>query len=478
MSSIESYKELITSIKSIGVDNVSPKDKQVLVDLLKTLKYIGEFRLLKQCYDKDKTIDSLVPFIDSKLMDLKSKLNALDEKLVETGELSEFEKIKNRALTVTYNRYAEIKKAIQTRNFDHYVDFMNNNLNSATQIIAICSSVLDQANVGYAKSFVINGNDKTAVDLIYDLKNMPALAHDLTVYFNRRKHYTVDNLEKVRADEQFMAYLDTIKNNEQLVRDFMEAVHIIGTSENDKAVVVRERLSHNKTRLAELNKNFLSSLKNTKEIAYLESEVEKDEFELRKIISAKEKFGFILSELDKIGLRPFADQFVSPTANIDDSIEQRVVNFVKTSMRKDRFDIRSVKAKIEEEIRLLNSQIVRKESILDESLKNISSYGQELIKKYPEETEHILDVVNGNVQGEVTPIFAAYALKALMDSKSLKVSSLNEIVNAYDQKGFSALVSSYEAIVKNTAVNVKEAIGEVTSRAIFDTSSFEQLKIK
>lgn len=478
MASIGSYRELLQSIKSIGVDNVSPKDKQVLIDLLKTLKYIAEFRLLKQCYDNDKSIDNLVPFIDNKLIDLKTRMSGLEDKLLSGEELSEFEKVKLKALTVTFNRYTEIKKAITMRNFDHYVQFMNNNLNSASQIIAICSSVLDQANVDYVKEFNINGNEKTAVDLIYDLKKQPDLTHELTVFFNRKKHYTVDNEEKIRTDEMFLKYLDIIKDNENLVREFMDAVFVIGTSENDKEVIVRDRLSRNKLRLGDLNKNFLSSLKNGREIDSLENSIERDEEELEKISEVKEKFGRILEELESVGLRGFAEQFVSPTANIDDSVEQRVVNFVKVSMRRNSFDIKDVKHKIEEEVRALNSQIVRKEELLGGSFSRLSTYGKELVSKYPEETEHILDIVNGNAKGEVTPLFAAYALKALMDSKSLNVTALNEITHAYDQKSMEALVTSYEAIVRNTAINVQNALGDVTSRAIFDTSAFEQLKIK
>lgn len=477
MTSIEAYRELMASIKSMGVDNVSPKDKQVLIDLLKALKYEAEFKLLKQCYDNDKSIENLLPFINNKLNDLKSKIDAIEDKMLLGEQLSRFEEIKLKSLSVTYNRYLEINKAITTRDYDHYVSFMNANLSNANQIIAVCSAVLDQANVDYAKDFLINGNEKSAVDIIYDLKKQPDLTRDLTVYFNRKKHYTVDNEEKVREDQAFLKYIDIIKDNENLVRDFMDAVFVIGTPHMDKETIARERLSRNKLSLADLTKNFLSTIKNGKEISSLETSIEKDEEELERISKMKEKYNSILEEMEHVGLQAFAEQFVSPTANIDETVEQRVVNFVKASMRRKSFDIREVKAKIEEEVRFLESQIVRKEELLGGTYNSLNSYGQELVNKYPDETEYLLDIVNEKAKGDVTPIFAAYALKALMDSKNLSVSTLNEIMHAYDKKGIEALVTSYEAIVKNTALTVQRALGEVTNRAVFDSSSFGQLKI-
>lgn len=478
MANTQAYRELITSIKTMGVDNVSPQDKKVLLDLLKNLKYIAEFRLLKQCYDKDQSMNNLLPLVDNKINDLQFKISELESKKVSDTGLSQFEEIKLKALTVTCSRYVEIKKVIVTRKFDHYVNFMNTNINNANQIIAVCSGVLDQANIDYAKEFVINGSEKTAVDLIYDLKNQPDLAHELTVFFNRRRHYTVDNEERVRADQKFLNYLDIIKDNENLVREFMDAVFVIGTSENDKEVIVRERLSKNKLRLADLNKNFLACIKNGKEIASLEASIKRDEDELDNIEEAKNKFEFILSDLDKIGLHDFATQFVSPTANIDESVEQRVVDFVKTSMRRRSFDIREVKTKIEEEVRFLESQIVRKEELLDGSYSVLNSYGQELVKKYPNETENLLNVVNDKLSADVTPILAAYALKALMDSKSININGLNELTHAYDKSGIEALVSGYEAVVKNTALSIHNALGDVTNRAMFDSSPYEELKIR
>lgn len=478
MLSIGAYRELLASIKSIGVDNVAPKDKEVLLDLLKAIKYIAEFRLLKQCYDQDASLNNLLPYINNKIADLKGKIDAISEKGVTEGELSKFDEIKLKALTVTYNRYSEIKNAIKTRNFDHYVNFMNSSLNNANQIIAVCSGALDQANVDYAKEFSINGSTKTAVDLIYELKDQPDLVSQLTLYFNRKRHYTVDNEEQVRTDQQFLNYLEIIKNNEALVRKFMDAVFVIGTNGNDKETVVRERISRNKLRLADISDNFLSTIKHGKEIASLESSLEKDDAELKKIMEVKESYETILESMASIGLGDFAEAFTHPQVTEKETVQQRVVAYVKVSMRRNRFDIHAVKTKIEEEIRVLESQIVRKDELLAGSLNKLNSFGRELILKYPNEAEAILDVVNGVGSAEVTPILAAYVLKALMESKSLSVKSINEITHAYDQKGIKALVSEYEVVIKRTAESIEKAIGDVTNRAIYDSSSYGELKIR
>lgn len=478
MSSLADYKELIRSIKTIGVRGISPNDKQVLLDLLSTLKYICEFRILRQCYDQDEAINSIIPDIDAKLAKLKQSIDTLEGKLLDQGSLSEFERIKLKATTVTYNRYVEIKKAITTRNFDHYVEFMNKNVSNATQITAICSSVLQSADVDYAKTFEINGNEKTALDIIYDLKKQPELTKELTRYFNRKKHYTVDNEMKIREDQQFLNYLKVIKDNEVLVRNFMDALFTVGTAENDKEVVVRERLSKDRLQLANLSKTVLSSLKNSREISSLSHSIDKDERELAKIVKVKESFGQLLEEMNKVGLTPIADQFVASAANLDDSVEQRVVNYLKAAMKKNSFDIREVEHKIEEEVRFLESQIFRKEELLEGSYEKLSVYGKELASKYEAESEKILDVVNNNIKGDVTPIFAAYALKALIDAKSLNFKALNDVMHAYDNEGIEALVSSYEAIVRNTVANVQQVMNDVTNRAIYDTKEFGQLKIR
>ena len=191
----------------------------------------------------------------------------------------------------------------------------------------------------------------------------------------------------------------------------------------------------------------------------------------------KERFGRLLEQMADVKLLPIAEQFVSPTANIDDSVEQKVVTYVKSSMRNDRFDISNDQNKIEEEVRFLNSQIVRKEELLDGSYNRLSSYGKELVHKYEDEVIHILDVVNGKVQGEVTPILAAYVLKALMDTKSLSASALTQITHSAS-KGMDFLVESSEAIVKNTVINIQEAIKGVTNRAAFDVNELGALHLR
>ena len=283
MPSLENYRELIKTIKSMGVDNVSPEDKKVLMDFLKTITFMCEFKILKDCYDKDEDLKKFFPLLEVKINDLGSKINVLEGKLAETGNLSEFEKIKLRALKISYNRYVEIMKAITTRNFDHYVQFMNDKIKNEEQIAAICSGVLDQADVDYAKVFIINGNEKSSLDIIYDLKNQPELAKELTSYFKRKKHYTVDNEEKIRQDEQFLNYLNLIKENEALVRTFIKSVSTIGTAENDKEVIMQDKLSRAELELADLSKSLFSSLKNGKAIAELEANVEKYKAELEKI---------------------------------------------------------------------------------------------------------------------------------------------------------------------------------------------------
>ena len=425
MPSLENYRELIRTIKSMGVDNVSPNDKKVLMDFLKTITFMGEFKILKECYDKDEDLKKIYPLLEVKINDLGSQINVLEGKLTETGNLSEFEKVKLRALKISYNRYVEIMKAITTRNFDHYVQFMNDKINNEEQIAAICSGVLDQADV--------------------------------------------DNEEKIRQDEQFLNYLNLIKDNEALVRTFMKSVSIIGTAENDKEVIMQDKLSRAELELADLSKNLFSSLKNGKAIAELEANIEKYKDELEKIKVVKERFGRLLEQMADVNLLPIAQQFVSPTANIDDTVEQKVVTYVKSSMRNDSFDISKDQRKIEEEVRALNSQIVRKEELLDGSYNRLSSYGKELVHKYEDEVIHILDVVNGKVQGEVTPILAAYVLKALMDAKSLSASALTKVTNS-SSKGMDSLVASSEAIVKNTIINIQEAINGVTNRAAFDVN--------
>lgn len=478
MTSIEDYKELIRSIKNIGLSGVSPDDKQVLLDLLNTLKYICEFRILRQCYDKDEKIKEIIPQIDAKLSQLSATINSLESKLLEQGSLSDFERVKLKATNVTYNRYVEIKKAITTRNFNHYVDFMNSNVDNATQIMAICSSVLNSADVDYAKTFMINGNEKSAVDVIYDLKHQPELAQELTRYFNRKKRYTVDNEERIREDQKFLEYLRLAKDNEVLVRNYMEALFKIGSGKNNKEVEVEERLAKNRLRLATLNKNLLGGLKNAREIASLTSAISRDEAELESIAEVKRNFSIYSEEMDKVKLGPIASQFLSSSANIDTTVEQKVVDYIKAAMRMRSFEITSVEHRIEDEVRSLESQISRKEGLLERSYENLSSYGKELAAKYEGETEKILDVVNNKVQGNVTPIFAAYALKALIDSKSLNFKALSEITHAYDNQGIEALVSSYQAVVESTVANVQKAIEDVTNRAIYDTKGFEQLKIK
>lgn len=478
MSNLDNYRSLINTIKDMGINSIAPQDRSVLIDLLKTLSYICEFKVLKECYDRDESIHAYLPFVTTKMDDLKTKIAEIEDMVAETGKISDIKRIKLKAMRISLNRYTEIKKAIETRNFDHYVEFMNNNINNGQQITAICSSVLSSVNVDYTKSFMIDGKEKTTLDIIYDLKNNPELAYELTTYYTKCDALKNDIQARLADDQKYLSYLELVKANEDLVREYIESVSVIGKKEKEDEIVLEERISRHRLQLADLGKNFFSGLKHINEIDSLESEIKKAESELEGIREQKEQFGVLLGKLDDLNLRPIIEQYVSETANLDDSIEQKVVMFVKASMSKGPIDIEQVKAKIQKEIEILNQRkAVDEERIIGER-ENLSDYAKCLVTDYYNETEEIMNVVNSRVNGNVTPLLAAYALKALIESKSLDSADLIGITQAYDTRGLAALVTSCEALVVNTGINLRDAIKDVVSRNEYDTLEPGAFRIK
>lgn len=477
MFNVKDYRKLIASIRELLRSGIDERDREVLLQFLKSVRNMCEFNILKCCYDQDALISSYVPDIETKMMDLGREIDALESKMLSEGSLSSLEAKRLNAAHISYNRYRDIKIAIKERKYDHYVEFMNKNIDNASQLIALCGSVLANADLDYMEEFVIDSRRKSVVDIIFELKNNSLLRESLNKYFRRERFYKIESEIKVTEDNSFLEYLETIKENESLVRRFMEMLYRVGPDNGDKIIVVKERLSRNRLRLSQLSRSFLDSIKSTRERIFLNDQISADEKQLKELEDLNFKLEGSIISMENAGLGAIVTQFQKNNTNTDTSVEQKVVDYLKAAMKKESFDISLIERKIKEETEDFRINRAKRNRYVNTMYEDMSTYAKDLVSKYPEATKKMLDVVNGRATGSIDPLIASYVLKGILDAKSIPYEELNNIIMASYTAGIDALVEGYKNIVNNTRKNISDHLDQVAYRVPYDQTSYEDLKI-
>lgn len=472
------FQELFSTIKTICSGDVSKEDKKVLSDFLRTLRYICEFDILKKCYDNNRTFNTLVPDIETKLIELKSQIEELQGHVRTEGELSSFDEVKLRAYQISYDRYNMIKEAIISRDFERYTKEMNKNLNSARQIIAACSVSLSDVDLDLAKEFEVMGKTKTAMGIIYDIESNPDLLAELVSYYKKEKNLTGDYAESLSKDQEYLRYLNLAYENQDLLRSYMLTLRKCGTSEERREVVCQERLVRNRLTLANLNNNVMTSIRNRRQINELNAAIAKDEEDLATIKASRDLLEQLEVKIRNAGLGPILDEFNYAYRDYTGSVEQRIVDFLKVTMRKKGLNITRVEKNVKEEITSLSNAISMKDYFLNDALSKMSNYGKELVTKYHDETSKILDSVTEKRKSNTDPILSAYVLKSLMTVQKLSYKDINDIIQAYDDNGIDALVDDYENVVKSTIKSIETNLMDVYNRPEFDVHELPEMQLK
>lgn len=480
---ISEFRELITNIKNMSIDSDNPQDKQVVHDLLKVLKYICEFDILSMAYDDSEKFNSIVPNIDIKLLELEMVITDIKQKYKTQGGLSPAEIRTLQAARLSYNRYQEIKDAIETRNFEHYVESMNKNLNNATQVISVCSSALAIGEENYLKLFdekIVdkdNNINENPLNILYRIINNASLFNELKNYCKREGSIQNAN-DKIEKDKKFLEYIRLASEHFQILREYITSKSVLGESGKNKECVLNSRLSKSKLKLEELSQGFLSSIRNIREKNKLQAQIFKDESELERIQKRKPQIMEFERKLREVGLGPIIGNFDYSIDNKDNSPEQAAIDYIRVNMNRFGLDISDVEQKIQYEIVTLESKVERGDNVINDSFEHLSPYAQTLVTNFHDDIVKIVDLVENKDSFGVTPLLAAYVLKALTDAKNINFAELNGIIKSYDHNGIAALVDSYRNIVINTTNNINSTLTDVSERSVYDIEPFGELKIK
>lgn len=476
MQSKWDFKEFLKTIISLGTGHIYQDDKKLLVDLLSTLRFYYEFLVLGYCYDNNPALQSLLSSIDVKAAKYKAMIDELERKRDTVG-FDEFDHVKLKARKLSYDRCQELRRVILDRDFKHYTAFMNQQVDSANQIMAICASALANVEIDYAKEFEISGKKCTVLDVIDKLRRDKKLCDELNTFYTREKKFSVDG-QSLEQDKKFLDYIRKVKENEALVRRYRDTLIKSGVNSVDEDTVLHSRISRNKLELENLNNGILSNLRNSREKYRIESQIERDEKDLK----SREENRPLLREVEvamkEAGLESISRQYRSATSNTDQNVEQRVIDFIKLAMTKNSFEIKAVEANLEEKINSYEKRLDQKATLVDAYRNSMSPYAQEIVDKYHDEGDKIIDIINNNVKGAaITPLLSAYVLKALFDAKQLTFEDYKHISNTSANKAIDYLIEGFNAIVNNTVDNLRSYVDEMDERVPFDVNAFDAPKI-
>lgn len=466
--SASELKSAINEVKTLLKEktNVTDEERKIMRDLMQVLRFAVEFDILEECFSNNANMMSVVADIDTKLISLDN-----ERKEIISEPDSADKNIRLISLAISKNRLIEVKKSIQTKDFDFYTESMSNNITSGNALIAACYNILSSGFEDYSYLFgesLASGTSigTEAIDKIFSIIHNTDLQKELEGYFNAEKVYQ-DHVEHVNDNNEYIRYLELAKENEGLLKDYIELRTLTSESVLRHEIELRNRIDVTTIELDNMPDSHMMRLVSTRRRNDLESIIATSTQELDKIMRNKLRKEEVAEKLREAGLGKVIDCYGRVIEGAR-GIEERVAEFLKASLRRTSLDITGAKMRLEESNKKIAGLNVRANQAIDNYKSTMSSYGRELVTEYHDDVKKIIELLKDKSKKD--NLITIYVLRILAESKNLSYQDVNEICNL--KVGTEKLAEGYEKMITNLASSLQDDLAELEERDIYDLSAF------
>lgn len=467
--SASELKSAINEVKTLLKEktNATDEERKIMRDLMQVLRFAVEFDILEECFSNNANMMSVVADIDTKLISLDN-----ERKEIISEPPSADKNIRLISLAGTKNRLLEFKKTIQEKNFRFYVESMCKNIKSSNALIGACYDVLSGGVEDFSYLFgesLANGTSigTEAIDKIFSIIHNTSLQKELEGYFKREK-ISQDHVEHKSDNNEYLRYLELAKANESLLKEYIELRTLTSESVLRREIELRNRIDTTTIELDNMSDSHMMRLVSTKRRNDLESIITTSTQELDKIKRNKLRKEDVAEKLREVGLAKVIDCYGRVIEGTTLTVEEKVAEFLKVSLRRTSLDISGAKMRIEGTNKQMDSLTARATQSIDKYKSTMSSYGRELITEYHDDVQKIMELLKDKSKRD--NLVTIYVLRILAKSKNLNYQDVIEICNL--KTGTEKLAEGYEKMITNLASSLQDDLVELEERDIYDLSAF------
>lgn len=427
-----SFYKVINQIKTMYKDTtISEEDRIKVVELLRVLKYKVQFDVLNQCIQNNDYITSVLAGIDTKLLHIDAEREEIKQQIEEMDLVPNTKRLV--ALRRTSNELDRIKSLIEKRQFNFVIQALNEGLVTTNELVSACNLVLKEGVQDYSKLFgtqlVVDGQiNKRAIDLLFEIILDTSLKKDLRKYVEANQAY-LNLLDKKQDNERFLKLVKLASNNQVALREYLRVRSVLSESSHNTYIKNREILATKRIVLDNLPTDGIAGIFNRKQRDSLSIEIMAAEHEIKEYETKMEEVKKLEGILLNVGLGDVIDSLSNTNYEQNLSVPERAAMYVKTACGRAAFDYHtaevSVKKSNEELDQKISKAIMRSES----ELAALSTKAHRLIVEDRQDILKIMSLLEEKKEEGLSPLLAAFILKALSDSKNLDYQDIVDMCN-------------------------------------------------
>ncbi len=424
---LSQFKSLTLELVELSkIDDLSVESKKVVRDLTTALKYQIEYSIMNEVIKENESVKEIIPTIDEVVNRIMTFKAGIYEKFRESGKevMDLSDRIKLLTMEKNLRRLNGIKEAVEQRNFNSYINAMNNQISSSNDLVIIIKSVLsDGYNEYFSKNLIKGGKvNENVMMIIYSIMKDKTLFKELKEYIHKEHE-----VEELKTDyEQDERDLDMFYKCREYENEFRR--YIILTSRMKEYDTLEGELtadvSESSSKIDDLTSQKYSRVFYNSTLKKLETDVLRKKDKLDRIHKQREELKILEDKLTSLGFGPILSSFKTELGQMN-NVYDKFVMYIKTKMNTDLFDVNGFIAGFKERMRKKRVEVSVSERKLPGILDNDGNLTKKLIEYYHDDVEKIVNLYN--VDEDMSKLIAFYVLNLLCSAKKLDYTVLNDV---------------------------------------------------
>lgn len=424
---LSQFKSLTLELVELSkIEDLSIESKKVIRDLTTALKYQIEYSIMNEVIKESESVKEIIPTIDEMVNRITTFKAGIYEKFRESGKevIDLSDRIKLLTMEKNLRRLSAIKEAVEQKNFNSYINAMNNQISSSNDLVIIVKSVLsDGYNEYFSNDLIKDGKvNENVMMIIYSIMKDKTLFKELKEYID--KEHEVNELKAdYEQDERDLEMFYKCREYENEFRRYIiltSRMREYDTLEGELTASVSESSS----KIEDLTAQKYSRVFYNSTLKKLENDVLRKKDKLDRIHKQREELKILEDKLTVLGFGPILSSFKTELGQMN-NVYDKFVMYIKTKMNTDLFDVNGFIVGFKERLRKKRIEVSASERKLPNTLDGDGNLTKKLIDNYHDDVEKIVNLYN--IDEDMSKLIAFYVLNLLCSAKKLDYTDLNDV---------------------------------------------------
>ena len=424
---LSQFKSLTLELVELSkIEDLNIESKNVIKDLTTALKYQIEYSIMNEVINESESVKEIIPTIDEMVNRIMTFKTSIYEKFRESGKevMDLSDRIKLLTMEKNLRRLNTIKEAVEKRNFNSYINAMNNQISSSNDLVIIIKSVLsDGYNEYFSNDLIEDGKvNENIMMIIYSIMKEKTLFKELKEYIDK-EHEVKELKTDYEQDERDLEMFYKCREYENEFRRYIvltSRMKEYDTLEGELENSISETLS----KIDALTGQKYSKVFYNSTLKKLETDVLRKKDKLDRIHKQREELKILEDKLISIGFGPILSSFKTELGQMN-NIYDKFVMYIKTKMNTDLFDVNGFIVGFKERMRKKRIEVSSSERKLPSVLEVDGNLTKKLIENYHDDVEKIVNLYN--IDEDMSKLIAFYVLNLLCSAKKLDYTDLNDV---------------------------------------------------